>query len=49
MGAVKVHLEVAAGNTPARALYDTVGFTEAGRRRRYYSNGEDALLMVMEI
>ncbi|OYV32402.1 MAG: hypothetical protein B7Z81_12815 [Acidocella sp. 20-61-6] len=49
LGAVKMHLEVAAGNTPARAFYNNVGFTEAGRRRRYYSNGEDALLMVVDI
>ena len=49
LGVAKLHLEVAVTNTPARALYGATGFTEAGRRRNYYSQGEDALLMVMEI
>ncbi|MDR3521674.1 MAG: GNAT family N-acetyltransferase [Acidocella sp.] len=49
LGVTKVHLEVAAGNAPALALYDAAGFIETGRRRGYYSDGEDALLMNMEI
>jgi ribosomal-protein-alanine N-acetyltransferase len=41
-----VTLEVRAGNSPARALYDRLGFVEAGVRAGYYSdNGEDALTM----
>jgi ribosomal-protein-alanine N-acetyltransferase len=43
--AVKVFLEVAAGNAAARALYQGCGFSEIGIRRRYYADGGDALLM----
>jgi ribosomal-protein-alanine N-acetyltransferase len=43
--ATAVHLEVRAGNAPAIALYRGLGFTEVGRRRRYYADGEDALLL----
>ncbi|HEY2132003.1 MAG TPA: ribosomal protein S18-alanine N-acetyltransferase [Acetobacteraceae bacterium] len=43
--AAKVFLEVSTANTGARALYAAVGFTEIGRRRRYYHDGADALLM----
>ncbi len=39
------YLDVREGNQPALALYQKVGFTLDGRRRAYYSNGEDALLM----
>ena len=43
-GARHATLEVAAGNTPALALYAALGFREAGRRRGYYRNGDDALI-----
>ena len=40
-----VHLEVRESNIPARRLYGSVGFTEAGRRKSYYANPlEDAVL-----
>ena len=39
-------LEVRASNAPAIALYEKFGFTEAGRRRNYYTKPkEDALIM----
>jgi ribosomal-protein-alanine N-acetyltransferase len=38
-------LEVAEDNSPARRLYASQGFTEVGRRKRYYANGDDALVM----
>jgi [ribosomal protein S18]-alanine N-acetyltransferase len=38
-------LEVAAGNAPARALYAAAGFAEVGKRRRYYPDGSDALVL----
>ncbi|KAK9806124.1 hypothetical protein WJX72_002299 [[Myrmecia] bisecta] len=38
-------LEVSANNGPAIALYTRLGFQTVGRRRGYYSNGDDALLM----
>jgi ribosomal-protein-alanine N-acetyltransferase len=44
LGAVHATLEVAATNLAARALYATAGFQEAGRRRGYYRNGDDALI-----
>lgn len=41
-------LEVRVSNAPARALYSRLGFQKAGLRRRYYSDGEDALVMTLE-
>ena len=42
-------LEVRASNTPAQALYEKLGFTEVGRRPRYYQNPkEDALILRKE-
>ena len=41
-----MHLEVRAGNRPAQALYEKLGFVHVGRRRGYYADdGEDAVLM----
>jgi ribosomal-protein-alanine N-acetyltransferase len=44
-GAAAMFLEVAAGNAAARALYGGLGFAEVGRRRRYYPDGSDALVL----
>ena len=44
-GALRVSLEVRTSNEAAIALYRHLGFTVTGRRKRYYENGEDALLM----
>jgi ribosomal-protein-alanine N-acetyltransferase len=44
-GAKALFLEVALRNTAARALYTEAGFLEVGRRRRYYADGDDALVM----
>lgn len=38
-------LEVRDSNLPAQRLYDNLGFVSAGKRPRYYANGEDALIM----
>lgn len=38
-------LEVRASNEGAISLYRKKGFAEAGRRKNYYDNKEDALLM----
>jgi ribosomal-protein-alanine N-acetyltransferase len=38
-------LEVAAGNAAALAFYAAEGFTEISRRRRYYRDGSDAVVM----
>lgn len=40
-----LHLEVAAPNVAARALYEKAGFTQTGLRRRYYADGSDALTL----
>jgi ribosomal-protein-alanine N-acetyltransferase len=45
-----ITLEVRRGNAPARALYAHLGFRELGIRQRYYSdNGEDAIVMHLEL
>ena len=42
-------LEVRASNDPARALYESLGFTHVGTRRNYYQNPkEDALILRKE-
>ena len=43
-----VHLEVRPSNAAARALYEALGFTTTGLRRRYYGD-EDALLMTLDL
>ena len=40
-GISRVTLDVAEDNTPARTLYKGLGFTEDGRRPRYYTTGRD--------
>lgn len=51
LGAERMFLEVAQGNSAARALYARSGFVEMGRRRGYYSyadgSREDALTLVL--
>lgn len=42
-------LEVRMSNQNAIALYEKKGFTKAAKRRHYYSDGEDAWLMVKEL
>lgn len=44
-GLERAWLEVRVGNRPAIALYQRFGFSEAGRRKKYYADGEDALVM----
>jgi ribosomal-protein-alanine N-acetyltransferase len=44
-GAEFVSLEVRPSNGSALALYRKLGFAETGRRKKYYENGEDAILM----
>lgn len=44
-GAQIVTLEVRPSNRSARALYKRVGFIQSGERKRYYPNGEDALIL----
>ncbi|MCZ8149629.1 MAG: GNAT family N-acetyltransferase [Roseomonas sp.] len=44
-GAGTMFLEVSDHNGAARGLYAQAGFAEAGRRRRYYADGADALVL----
>jgi len=48
-GARVMFLEVAAGNAAALTLYGGVGFVEVGRRRRYYADASDALVLRMNL
>lgn len=41
----RVLLEVSAANTAALAFYAAAGFVEIDRRRRYYRDGTDAVVM----
>ena len=49
LGIWEVHLEVRASNAPAIALYESLGFTKDGLRKKYYSNGEDAYTMSLNM
>ncbi len=40
-----ISLEVEEGNSPARCLYERLGFAKVGRRPNYYGAGEAALIM----
>ncbi|MGQ9472525.1 MAG: ribosomal protein S18-alanine N-acetyltransferase [Candidatus Caldatribacteriaceae bacterium] len=44
-GCKEILLEVRISNTLAQRLYRSFGFFPVGRRRGYYSDGEDAILM----
>lgn len=45
-GSVSLTLEVRASNEPAKALYEKLGFAQAGRRPNYYRNPkEDAIIL----
>ncbi len=48
-GAEKVFLEVRVSNSPALSLYLKNGFKGAYARTRYYSDGEDCLVMLKEL
>ena len=42
-------LEVSINNISARKCYQSLGFVEVGIRKDYYSKGDDALLLNLEI
>jgi len=48
-GATALFLEVATANVAAQALYREAGLTEAARRRRYYPDGSDAIVLRMNL
>ena len=48
-GIQNVFLEVRVSNVPAQKLYKSFGFITLTKRERYYINGEDALVMNLQI
>ncbi len=49
-GALKIILEVRAGNARAQGFYLKHGFAQIGLRKKYYAeNGEDALVMELDL
>lgn len=49
LGQQRCILEVRPSNAPALAVYRNLGFSEIGQRRRYYADGEDALVMALAL
>lgn len=41
----RIFLEVAENNRPARRLYEKTGFESVGRRKNYYPDHQDAIVM----
>jgi len=48
-GVVSVKLEVRESNDAARSLYDSFGFRALRRVPRYYDDGEDAIVMLLDL
>lgn len=48
-GVRKIFLEVDVANVAAALLYESAGFERIGRRKRYYRNGGDALVMRLNL
>ncbi|WP_049906598.1 ribosomal protein S18-alanine N-acetyltransferase [Halorubrum aidingense] len=49
LGVTVVRLEVRESNAPARSLYAGEGFQPIRRASRYYRDGEDALVLVVDL
>jgi ribosomal-protein-alanine N-acetyltransferase len=48
-GAARMLLEVSADNAGAIGFYRRAGFVEIDRRRRYYRDGTDAVVMALDL
>lgn len=48
-GVNEIFLEVRPSNTAAISLYQKLGFISFSRRKKYYADGEDALILRKEI
>ena len=48
-GATALFLEVATANSAGQALYRQAGLVEVGRRRRYYADGSDAIVLRIDL
>ena len=42
-------LEVSTNNIPAQKCYQSLGFTQSGIRKDYYSKGDDAILYYLDL
>jgi ribosomal-protein-alanine N-acetyltransferase len=49
MGGDSITLEVRTSNEEAIAMYDALGYHRAGRRRHYYADSEDAIVMTKDV
>ena len=48
-GCIRVTLEVRVSNTVAQAVYQKAGFQMIGIRKKYYDDGEDAQVMLLQL
>ena len=48
-GIQAIYLEVRSGNSAARAFYAFLGYEMVGERRAYYRDGEDAVVLRLNI
>ena len=48
-GVTKILLEVRQSNAPAISTYQKAGFNKLSVRKKYYGDGEDAVVMIKEI
>jgi ribosomal-protein-alanine N-acetyltransferase len=48
-GAASVFLEVSTANAAAQALYQGAGFAAVGRRRSYYADGSDGIVLRLDL
>lgn len=49
MGIKRIRIEVRESNLPAIKLYSKLGFMEEGKIKKYYSDGESAILMYLNV
>lgn len=49
LGSVRVSLEVSKNNLPAQLFYRKEGFENLGVRKRFYSDGSDALILGIKL
>ena len=45
---IKVFLEVRESNLPARKVYENCGFIKISERKKYYNDGENAIVYIKE-
>jgi len=47
-GLTRIRLEIREGNARAAHVYRAAGYRETGRRRHYYGDGEDAIVLARD-